>query len=176
MNKLAVTVILIATTLLNTACTDKNYKSDDSSEMASYQLADSINFNIKSKQSMDKEIIDMPVEIVSKNEKIIKHVQVKEESTLQEKTDLIVKTVSEEAFNGLTIKATIYANEVAKIVLREPADSENSRISWKNDYLNEQNREETINTIVKNMLQEQYKGPWIKTVQLYYEDELITLD
>ncbi|MEF9990510.1 MAG: hypothetical protein RRZ84_06030 [Romboutsia sp.] len=174
MNKLAVTVILIATTLLSTAC-DSNYKSSSSSVISSSQDTQILDPSIETKEAVGK-IINMPIEILSKEEKQVKYVQIKEDSSLQEKIDSIVKTISEECFNGLTIKATIYRNNSATVELKELDDIKASRATWKDDYLNSQNREQTINIIVKNMLQEEYKGAWIKTVQLYYEGELITLN
>jgi hypothetical protein len=89
---------------------------------------------------------------------------------------MIIKTISRESFNGLPISVTIYGKDTAKIELKEPKDLSNSRVSWKADYLNEDSKEYTINTIIKNIIQEDYKGAWIEKVQLYYENELIQLD
>lgn len=173
MNKLGVNIILIATTLFSTACNNIDEISSRSAINSSQGIF-MINDKDKSKH-INSKINQMPIEVKGKDGKKIKYIDVEEESTLQEKIDLIVKAISKECFNGLTIKATIYGNDSAIIELKEFSDSKNSRISWKTDYLNEDNIEETVNTIVKNILQEQYNGMWIKTVQLYYEDELITI-
>lgn len=174
MNKIIVTTILIATIFLNVACT--NYDTESQIATLDSEPTSGGAVTIEGKKSETNRISTFPIEIKSKDKKEIIDVEIKEDSTQQEKVELIINTISEEAFNGLPMNATIYGNDMAKIVLKEPADSKNNRLSWKKDYLNEQNKENTINTIVKNVLQEQYKGTWIKTVQLYYGDELITLD
>ena len=37
-------------------------------------------------------------------------------------------------------------------------------------------KEYTLNVILKNILQEEYKGNWIENIQLYYQGELISLN
>lgn len=174
MNKIIVTTILIATIFLNVACTE--YDTDSQITRLNSESKSGGTENIEGKKSETSRISTFPIEIKSKDMKEIIDVEIKQDSTLQEKVELIINTISEEAFNGLPMNATIYGSDMAKIVLKEPANPKNNRLSWEKDYLNEQNKENTINTIVKNVLQEQYKGTWIKTVQLYHEDELITLD
>lgn len=173
MNKIIVTTVLLATLLLNTACTDYNNKSQDINIISESNNDNSLDINIKNN---DSKMIAFPIEFTSKDRRETVVVEIEKESNLQDKLELITNTMSEEAFNGLPMEATIDGEEMAKIVLKEPTDTKNNRFSWEKDYLNEPNKERTINTLVKNILQEQYEGPWIKTVQLYYEEELITLD
>lgn len=162
MKKLGIAVILLSTQLLITGCNNHNDNVAGLSNVSeSYKNNDTY----------------FSIELINKGKKESISVMIDKDSTLSEKVELIVNTMSEEAFNGLPINVTIYGNDMAKIVLKEPNNSsENNRFTWKKDYLNDNNVDDTINTIVKNILQEEYKGPWIKTVQLYYEDELITLD
>lgn len=184
MNKLAVTLLFITTTLLNIGCTNDNYSlgrkdvvstkndliiNNEDNEEVSTDLSES-------KKSNTSNIIDIPIELLSKYSKETKYLQIKEDTTMEEKIEEILNVISKECFNGLPLKSTIYGDEMAKIELVELEDEKNNRASWKEDYLNEENKRYTINAIVKNVLQEEYKGSWIKTVQLYYEEELITLD
>ena len=46
----------------------------------------------------------------------------------------------------------------------------------KEDYLNEDIKEQTLKVLLENILQEEYKGQWIEKVQLYYEGELLSLN
>ena len=48
--------------------------------------------------------------------------------------------------------------------------------TWKEDYLNEDIKEQTLKVLLENILQEEYKGQWIEKVQLYYEGELLSLN
>ena len=50
-----------------------------------------------------------------------------------------------------------------------------SRVSWKDDYLNEQNIIYTINNIIKNVIQEEDNSIWIEEVEIYYNGKLIEL-
>lgn len=94
---------------------------------------------------------------------------------MEEKLNLIVNAISQECFNGLPIKASVYNENIAKVELLEN-DNLSSRVSWKDDYLNDQMKEYTLNVILKNILQEEYKGNWIENIQLYYQGELISLN
>ena len=70
----------------------------------------------------------------------------------------------------------IYGNDIAKIELLEFDESLNKRVSWKEDFLNEDIKEQTLKVLLENILQEEYKGQWIEKVQLYYEGELLSLN
>ncbi len=185
MNKIAVSLLLISTTLLVSACTKENLNSDSIIDVSSSKIINSNepyleNEDIKAKDSNDSKnnsgTIKIPINIMSKYSKDIEYLEVKEDSSLQEKLELIIKTISRECFNGLPMKVTVYAKNTAIIELKEPKDLSDSRVSWKTDYLNDVTKEYTINTIIKNIIQEDYKGEWIEKVQLYYENELIQLD
>lgn len=173
MKKSGIATILLTTQLLATGC--NNYDSNIS-KFSNINEQKKDNLSI-SNTNNEGDVIYFSIELVNKGKKEITSVTVNKSSSLNEKLGVIVDIMSEEAFNGLPMNVTIYGSDMAKIVLKEPNNSsENSRFTWKKDYLNENNVDSTINIIVKNILQEQYKGPWIKTVQLYYEDELITLN
>lgn len=187
MNKLAVSLCVIATILLITACTGNkvqdisiikdniSYITNDG-QVQPKEILESNLENTKKSNKINKDVnmVQIPISIVSKNVKDVKYLEIEESSSLEEKIQLIIDSISEECFNKLPINVTIFGNETAKVELVE--DLENSRISWKDDYLNEYTKEYTVNTIIKNIIQEGYKGMWIKKVQLYYEDELISLD
>lgn len=173
MKKSGIATILLTTQILITGCNNYDSNIKKPSNIDEYKKNNISISNINDKNNSTYFLI----ELIDKGKKETITVIVDKNSTMNEKLELIVNTMSHEAFNGLPINVTIYGNDIAKIVLKEPnKDSQNSRFTWKKDYLNESNVDSTINTIVKNILQEQHKGPWIKTVQLYYEDELITLD
>ena len=184
MKKIAIILFLIATTLLVTACEKKeqsyNYKIDEKpssiavdSEKASQYEASS---NIKEKPIKSSKIIEIPITTTSNEISTTKYVKVHEESSLQEKMQIIIDTISEIGFNDLPMNVKVYGKNIARIELIEHNSSQKSRVTWKDDYLNEDTKEYTINTIVKNILQEEYKGEWIEKIQLYYEGELIEID
>lgn len=174
MKKIKISIILLITFLFTTACTNYN---NSSRNISSISVSENNSVFMNSINNENDNMITFPIELVIKDKREVIEVNIDKESTLQEKIELIVNTMSQEAFNGLPINVTVYSNEMAKIVLKEFSDSSSSsRFSWEKDYLSKNNEEVTINTLVKNILQEQYKGPWIKTIKLYYEDELIILD
>jgi hypothetical protein len=185
MNKIALSLLLISMSLLVSACTKEKINSDSIIDVSSSQVINNDesyleNEDAKTNDSDDlkkkSDTIKMPINIMSKYSKDVKYLEIKEDSSLQEKLEVIIKTISRECFNGLPISVTVYANNIARIELKEPKNLSNSRISWKVDYLNEATKEYTINTIIKNIIQEDYKGEWIEKVQLYYENEIIQLD
>lgn len=187
MNKIVVSLILVGGLLLTTACSDSTQikessiidlnsssiiNSDESSNTKNNNSKDT-NDNINRTQSIIKfPIISIPKD--EKEQKDIKYLEVNEQSTLQEKLDLISNAISQECFNGLPINISVFNENIAKVELVEPDNS--SRVSWKEDYLNDQMKEYTLNVILKNILQEEYKGSWIEKVQLYYQGELISLN
>ncbi|HSQ87940.1 hypothetical protein [Romboutsia sp.] len=186
MNKLAVSLFLIATTLLTIAFTKKDWNYNNIIDFEPFPVInneyktylDQGQSTVKSSINLQKpsNTIKIPINIVSKDTKNIKYLEIKKDSSLQQKIEIIISTISKECFNNLPIKITVYGKNTAKIELIEPKDSTKNRVSWKKDYLNEYTKEYTINTIIKNVIQEEYKGDWIEKVQLYYEDELIQLD
>ena len=111
-----------------------------------------------------------------KEDKQIKYLQIEKNTTLEQKVNKIVSVVSSECFSNLPIKVKIYGNNTAKVDLLEFNNDENNRVSWKEDYLNNSIREQTLRVLLENILQDEYNGQWIEKVQLYYEGELLSLD
>ena len=187
MNKIAVNLCVVATIILSTGCSklDKDISIDKSQEIIQDEQI------IKPEHNTDKEnviqdeeqnssttekksIVKMPIEIITEKEKEVKYLEINENDTLKVKIETILNVISSEHFNNLPMKAVVYEKSgKARIELLE---DENNRTSWKVDYLNEYTKDYTINNIVKNILQEEYKGTWIKEVQLYYQGELIVLN
>ena len=65
------------------------------------------------------------------------------DTTLEEKVNKVVSVISSECFSNLPMKVKIYGNDIAKIELLEFDESLNKRVSWKEDYLNEDIKEQT---------------------------------
>lgn len=172
MKKIAIVLFLIATTLLVTACEIKEQSYNNLvDEKTSKQNV--IN-NVKDEHI---KTIKIPIITTSNDLNETKYIEVNENSSIQEKMKIIVDAISQEAFNNLPMNVKVYSKKnIAKIELIEHESSNKSRVTWKDDYLNEDTKEYTINTIVKNILQEEYKGEWIEKVQLYYNGELIEID
>ena len=168
MNKIAVSFLIIATTLLSTACMDYS--------ISAVELVDSKESAVVKKDEDAKEetTTKIPIEIISKDEKIVKYLQIDEESSLKDKLRLILDTLSNEYFNGLDMEVEVKEKDnLVKINLIEP--DKKSRVSWKDDYLNEQNIIYTINNIIKNVIQEEDNSIWIEEVEIYYNGKLIEL-
>ena len=152
MNKIAVSFLIIATTLLSTACMDYSISAVelvDSKESAVVKKDEDAKEETTSKMINSKKTTKIPIEIISKDEKIVKYLQIDEESSLKDKLRLILDTLSNEYFNGLDMEVEVKEKDnLVKINLIEP--DKKSRVSWKDDYLNEQNIIYTINNIIKN--------------------------
>lgn len=190
MNKLARNMFIICATLLTTACNDSETIKE--SRMIDLDSASIINNQQSTDAKEDKsskdvskginkslETIKIPITLMTKEvneEKNIKYLEINENSTMQEKIELTANAISKECFNSLPIKVTIDKDDIARVDLIESENVKSNRVSWKNDYLNEEIKEYTISIILKNLLQENYKGEWIDKVQLYYEGELISLN
>lgn len=190
MKRLSISLLIISVILLNVGCTTSSKLGDSSiidlssspiienEESTQTNEADTSN---KKSNSITKTVntIRMPITLMAKDLKEVKNIKyldINEDGTLQEKVELVVNAISKECFNNLPMNVTVYGKDKAKIELVEPENVEDSRVSWKDDYLNENMKENTFNIILKNILQEEYKGTWIKKVQLYYEGDLISLD
>ncbi|EGT4705347.1 hypothetical protein KWY29_02820 [Clostridioides difficile] len=177
MNKIAVSFLIIATTLLSTACMDYSISSVelvDSKESAVVKKDEDAKEETTSKMINSKKTTKIPIEIISKDEKIVKYLQIDEESSLKDKLRLILDTLSNEYFNGLDMEVEVKEKDnLVKINLIEP--DKKSRVSWKDDYLNEQNIIYTINNIIKNVIQEEDNSIWIEEVEIYYNGKLIEL-
>ena len=74
-------------------------------------------------------------------------------------------------FESLTYRVSLLKGVDEKKVNVNLVESKESHKSWKNDFLDENNLEETTLLLVKNLLQEDYKGEWINTVYITYEGE-----
>lgn len=190
MKKLSISLLILGVIILNTGCTsnsklkDSNVIDLSSSSIIEYeediQMSEASISDEKS-NSITKSIntIRVPITLMSKDlkeEKNIKYLEIDENGTLQQNVELIANAISKECFNNLPMNVIVYGKDIVKIELVEPENVEESRVSWKDDYLNENIKEDTLNIILKNILQEEYKGTWIEKVQLYYEGELISLD
>ena len=165
MNKIVVSFILVSGLLLTTACTNNSKIKESSiidlnssSIINSDESSNSKNSNYTKSKSDNinktKNIIKFPIILIpkdDKDEKDIKYLEVNEDSTLEEKLNLIVNAISQECFNGLPIKASVYNENIAKVELLEN-DNLSSRVSWKDDYLNDQMKEYTLNVILKKYL------------------------
>lgn len=177
MNKIAVSFLIIATTLSSTACMDYNISTVelvDSKESAVVEKDKGVKEEATSKIINPKTTTKIPIEIISKDDKIVKYLQVDEETTLKDKLQLILDTLSNEYFNGLDMEVEVEEKEkLVRISLIEP--DKKSRVSWKDDYLNEQNIKYTINNIIKNVIQEEDDSIWIEEVEIYYNGKLIEL-
>lgn len=181
MRKITVSLLLIATIFVNVACANNDkFKDNKIIETEQTPIISSVESedNETASKSINKgaKMIDMPIQINSNGIDEIKYLELREDSSLQDKIETITKTISQESFNGLPIKATVCGSDIVKVELVELSDDKESRVTWKQDYLNEHTKESTIDNIVKNILQDGYKGPWIDKVKLYYNEELITLD
>ncbi|MBP3907278.1 MAG: hypothetical protein J6D12_09240 [Peptostreptococcaceae bacterium] len=86
---------------------------------------------------------------------------------------MIIKVVFEydNDFDYVYCKNNIDIDIDEKKVNVNLVESKESHKSWKNDFLDENNLEETTLLLVKNLLQEDYKGEWINTVHITYEGE-----
>ncbi len=185
MYKLTIILFIIFSTLFNTACTLVNEVKESSfieinSPSIINEEAKLEKKLVQNKQAKKKSsIAEIPIILIqdyTKEDKQVKYLQIEENTTLEEKVNKVVNFISSECFNNLPMKIKIYANNIAKIELLEFDDSLNKRVSWKEDYLNEDIREQTLKILLENILQEEYKGQWIEKVQLYYEGELLSLN
>ncbi|NJA37357.1 hypothetical protein GSQ30_08700, partial [Clostridioides difficile] len=146
----------------------------DSKESAVVKKDEDAKEETTSKMINSKKTTKIPIEIISKDEKIVKYLQIDEESSLKDKLRLILDTLSNEYFNGLDMEVEVKEKDnLVKINLIEP--DKKSRVSWKDDYLNEQNIIYTINNIIKNVIQEEDNSIWIEEVEIYYNGKLIEL-
>lgn len=184
MNKLALSLLTTFIATCMVGCGSEDIDDDNIVQVKPSSIVDSEPFSkegntpkILEKSKTDSNNISIPIHILSDNSKEVKYIEVSKNSTIEEKIECIVNILSKECFNGLPMKVTVYVkNNTAKVELIEPEKTSNSMISWKKDYLNGKTKAYTINTIIKNIMQEDYKGEWINKIQLYYKDKLISLD
>ena len=82
MNKIAVSFLIIATTLLSTACMDYSISAVelvDSKESAVVKKDEDAKEETTSKMINSKKTTKIPIEIISKDEKIVKYLQIDED-------------------------------------------------------------------------------------------------
>lgn len=185
MYKLTIILFIIFSTLFNTACTLENKVKESSSIEINSPSMINEEVKLEKKSIQNKQAkktsstVEIPITLMqdyTKEDKQVKYLQIEENTTLEEKVNKVVSVISSECFNNLPMKVKIYGNDIAKIELLEFDDSLNKRVSWKDDYLNKDIREQTLKVLLENILQEEYKGQWIEKVQLYYEGELLSLN
>ena len=178
MYKLTIILFIIFLTLFNTACTLENEVTNSSSMInEEAKLEDKSIQNKQTKKTSST--VEIPITLMQdyiKEDKQVKYLQIEANTTLEEKVNKVVSVISSECFSNLPMKVKIYGNDIAKIELLEFDESLNKRVSWKEDYLNEDIKEQTLKVLLENILQEEYKGQWIEKVQLYYEGELLSLN
>ena len=181
MYKLTIILFIIFLTLFNTACTLENEVKESSSieTNSSSMINEEAKLEDKSIQNKQSSTVEIPITLMQdyiKEDKQVKYLQIEANTTLEEKVNKVVSVISSECFSNLPMKVKIYGNNIAKIELLEFDESLNKRVSWKEDYLNEDIKEQTLKVLLENILQEEYKGQWIEKVQLYYEGELLSLN
>lgn len=106
---------------------------------------------------------------------------VTQEMDLQQKAELIAKTISNQYFSGLRIKVSLVdslkGQRCLHVNLIENDDFENTLIpSWNQNFSASCSASWTKNILDANFYQKDYKGKWIDTVQYYYEGELNGMD
>ena len=154
MYKLTIILFIIFLTLFNTACTLEN--------------------EVKESSSIETNSSSMINEEAKLKDKSIQNKQTKKTSSTVEIPITLMQDYIKEDKQVKYLQ--IYGNDIAKIELLEFDESLNKRVSWKEDYLNEDIKEQTLKVLLENILQEEYKGQWIEKVQLYYEGELLSLN
>ncbi|MBC5996281.1 hypothetical protein EAI30_10660 [Romboutsia ilealis] len=169
MNKLTATIFLSTTILFNTACANVN-------NIESARSLEDVDVSRKS-EVIDDNLETITIQTDSKDPSKVLEIELDINSSAKEKINRILDNISEECFNGLPIEATIVNNNVVEIELTEYND-EKKKVSWEDDYLNKYSKKNTINLIVKNIIEDKFKSEisYIKDVRIYYNDKLITLD
>lgn len=160
MHKIVLSLIVVVVASLIVACSNEdNIKADD---VLQYELSVASD-NTKSVSKTVK----FPIYILDKNISTVKYLPIDSNLSVDDKVNIIADTMSAVCFNNLPIDVNVQGKK-ASVNLRE---SEESRKTWKDDFLDEHNFEDTTLLIVKNLLQEDYEGEWIDTVQIAYEGE-----
>lgn len=164
MKNIVLSLIIVLVASLIVACSDDDYikendiiKPDNTIQNNSSITSDII----KSTSKTDK----FPIYVLDKNVSQVKYLPIDISLSIQEKINIIADTMSAICFNDLPIDIVVEGKK-ANVNLIE---SDESRKTWKNDFLNEDNFEDTTLLLVKNLLQEDYEGEWIDTVHLAYE-------
>ena len=150
MKKIILTSMIVVVSSLTVGCSNEEYIKEK----------DIINITSNTKKLVSKEV-KLPIYFLDKNIRKVKYL------SIEEKIEIISNTISTICFNDLPIDIDIDEKKVNVNLV----ESKESHKSWKNDFLDENNLEETTLLLVKNLLQEDYKGEWINTVHITYEGE-----
>ena len=165
--------------MFNTACTLENEVKESSSIETNSSSMINEEAKLKDKSIQNKQTkktsstVEIPITLMQdyiKEDKQVKYLQIEANTTLEEKVNKVVSVISSECFSLWEKERWFF------IELLEFDESLNKRVSWKEDYLNEDIKEQTLKVLLENILQEEYKGQWIEKVQLYYEGELLSLN
>ena len=154
MKKIILTSMIVVVSSLTVGCSNEEYIKEK----------DIINITSITKKLVSKEV-KLPIYFLDKNIRKVKYLSIDDNLSIEEKVKIISNTISAICFNDLPIDIDIDEKKVNVNLV----ESKESHKSWKNDFLDENNLEETTLLLVKNLLQEDYKGEWINTVHITYE-------
>ena len=154
MKKIILTSMIVVVSSLTVGCSNEEYIKEK----------DIINITSNTKKLVSKEV-KLPIYFLDKNIRKVKYLSIDDNLSIEEKVKIISNTISAICFNDLPIDIDIDEKKVNVNLV----ESKESHKSWKNDFLDENNLEETTLHLVKNLLQEDYKGEWINTVHITYE-------
>lgn len=154
MKKIILTSMIVVVSSLTVGCSNEEYIKEK----------DIININSNTKKLVSKEV-KLPIYFLDKNIRKVKYLSIDDNLSIEEKIKIISNTISTICFNDLPIDIDVDEKKVNVNLV----ESKESHKSWKNDFLDENNLEETTLLLVKNLLQEDYKGEWINTVHITYE-------
>lgn len=168
MKKIIVSLIIIVAASLILACSKEEYIKEKDIIKVDNITNDkkSINSDITKPGSKTEKFT---IYFLDNNSSNVKYLPIDSNLSIENKINIIADTISEICFNDLPIIVSIDEKKVSVNLI----ESDESRKTWKDDFLDENNFEDTTLLLVKNLLQEDYDGEWIDTVQLAYEGEEI---
>ncbi|MGL5712764.1 MAG: hypothetical protein ACRCXT_05870 [Paraclostridium sp.] len=164
MNKVVLSSMIIIT-LLTIGCTNKDTTNENNiiklEKVLDYEVDESL-----TKAMSASEKVKFPIYILDNNS-IVKYIELDDKLTISEKINIIADTMSALSFNNLPIEVEV-ENKEAHVNLIETDEIKNS---WEDSFLNKTTKDNTILMIVKNILQEDYEGEWVDSVQISYENQ-----
>lgn len=166
MKKMILILIVLLVASLTVACSDNEYIKEKDIIKPDYISQSEANVASSPTKQVSK-TINFPIYVLDKNVSKVKYLPIDVDLSIDDKVNVIAGTMSAICFNDLPIDVNVDGKK-ANVNLRE---SNESRKTWKDDFLDEDNFEETTTLIVKNLLQEDYEGEWINIVHLSYEGE-----
>lgn len=166
MKKIVLSSIVLLVASLIVACSEKEYIKEMDIIKTDYVQQSELNVASNPTKQASK-TVKFPIYVLDKNVSKVKYLPIDVDLSIDEKMNIIANTMSAICFNDLPIDVEVDGKK-ANVNLRE---SDESRKTWKDDFLDENNFDETTILIVKNLLQEDYEGEWIDTVHLAYEGE-----